>query len=109
MSVKLIDPNERFKFVIDETTIYYRRLSIMEKKDITTRFTTKGNIDFTSSGIAMLKMAIIDWKGIEDRSGKEVKFEPEKILLLPDDVTTPIIELLNAVNGEIDVKKSKDA
>lgn len=100
MGLKLIDKNEKFVYYVDnDVKIFYRRLPMIEKKAITSRHTEKGITDFVAAGIDMLKTAILDWDGITEPC------TPENVERLPEDITTGIIELLNAKNGEIDEKK----
>lgn len=95
MSIKLINQNERLTYEIDGSVFIYRRVLPNDWNEMKKKHTKRGYIDFMSAGFELLETHIIDWKNVTDTNGKEIKFNPDLVRMLPDPVCAELVEAIN--------------
>ena len=94
--VVLISPNEKLSFMVDETTIVYRRLPPSKRRDLLAEHSVRGTFDAMSVlglELAIAQYCIRGWEHLLDAEGKQVPFLEEVIQYLPLTIIQRVGEL----------------
>jgi hypothetical protein len=84
--VVLISPTEKLSFMVQDTTIFYRRLPPSKRRDLLAEHSVRGTFDATSViglELAVAQYCIRGWENLLDAEGKQVPFLEEVISYLP--------------------------
>lgn len=93
--VKLVSKKERLCHEVHGAKIYYRRISIEEKKRLAREATSRGRVDELELGSTILRAAVLGWEGVESE-GEPVEYNQELVTLLPDEVIKELLGLIEA-------------
>lgn len=84
--VVLISPNEKLRFMVDDTAIIYRRLPPSKRAALLMEHSVRGTFDATAVlnlELAIAQYCIRGWENLLDADGKQVPFLEEVIPHLP--------------------------
>jgi len=111
--VVLISPGEKLVHEVGESRFFYRRLDAEERAQIDDKMWAmkgKRKIDFKYStvGLEYLKRGIQGWEKVFDGEGQEVPFALDKILLLPGEIVTDLIEKIRGITEEEELEEEEE-
>lgn len=84
--VVLISPNEKLSFMVEDTTIVYRRLPPSKRRDLLVEHSVRGTFDAMSVlglELSIAQYCIRGWDNLLDAEGKQVPFLEDVIQYLP--------------------------
>ena len=94
--VVLISPNEKLRFMVGDTTFFYRRLPPTKRRDLLAEYAVRGTFDATAvlgMELAVAQHCLRGWENLLDAEGKQVPFLEEVIPALPHSVIQQVGEL----------------
>jgi hypothetical protein len=94
--VVLISPNETLRFLVDDTTIIYRRLPPSKRRDLLAEQSVRGTFDARAVlglELSIAQYCIRGWENLLDAEGKPVPFLEEVIQYLPLTIIQRVGEL----------------
>jgi len=111
MKLQLIRDTERLEFKtldFDDLIIFYKRITASNYYAIVRANTGKADmVDLDAAKNDILRKYILDWTGVTDENGKEIPFEPELVLSLPENIQEELKAVIRFGGGEQVIKKSK--
>lgn len=106
MPIQIIENDEELTYEIEDSKIFYRRISTLKRGGIVKRHTKRGKPDWNAITEEILNYIITGWENVE-KSGRGILFDPELITAIPEDVLTEILELAGAPSH--DLSSTEDA
>jgi len=95
MAIQIVKDNERNEYKVDGSTIYYTRISTAKRGAIIRKHTKRGKVNWVEVTNELVQTVIVGWDGVQD-SGKDIAFDKDMALLLPDEILSDILELSGA-------------
>ena len=107
MPIQLIQGEEKITYEAEGSKIFYRRVSTLRRAAIIKKHTKRGKVDWAGVTKDLLKEAITGWETVQS-AGRNIPFDPELIMALPEDTLTDILELSGGANPEMDEDKEPE-
>jgi hypothetical protein len=107
MPIQLIRDDERLIYQLEDSKIFYRRISTSKRSKIVANHTKRGKTDWVAVTRDLAGEIIIGWENVVD-GGKEIPFSKDLVTRIPDEVLSEILQLSGAAIGEEDGDAEKN-
>jgi len=97
MAIQIIQTEEKLIYEAEDSKIFYRRISTLKRGTIVKRHTKRGKTDWNAVTGSVLDYVIIGWENIQ-QAKKDIVFDQDLIMALPEDTLTDILELSGGAN-----------
>lgn len=105
MSVQIVKKEEKFVLEMAGSKFFYRRISTRERAAIVRRHTKRGKTDWSDVTADVIQYVLLGWESVQiDR--KDVPFDADLALDLPEDALSEIIELSGGAGDDEGAEKN---
>lgn len=111
--LRIIRDDERLKYVGDEYTIFYRRITNSRRGRIMEKHRKRGkDPDLSKATTEMMEFCVTGWKGFyyvnADGARVDLPYDPTLVEAIPDEVLAELVDLCgaNADAGQVEAKNS---
>jgi len=92
MAIQLVRTDEKLIYKSEGSKIFYRRISTLKRGSIVKKHTKRGKTNWNAVTEDILRYVVIGWDGVQ-QDGKDVTFDHDLSLMLPEETLTDILEL----------------
>jgi hypothetical protein len=92
MPIQIVQDDERLTYENAGSKIFYRRISTAKRSAIVRKHTKRGKTDWNAVTSDLVTAAIIGWSNVQVK-GKDVQYDPDLALKLPEEVLSEIVAL----------------
>lgn len=102
MPIQIVKDDERLTHKSEGSKIFYRRISTLKRGFIVKKHTKRGKTDWNAVSKEILEYVILGWEKVQLKK-KDIPFDSDMIMALPDDELVEILEKSGGSNPENEV------
>lgn len=101
MPVQIVKKEERLTHKQGGSTFFYRRIPSRQRAAIVRKNTKRGKTDWNAVTAGIIEFVILGWEKVQ-AEGKDIPFDSEMAMDLPEDVLSEIINLAGGTGEDDD-------